>query len=78
MITDQRLRDEVLHLLAITNNFLMDLEVKGDNVLKSADIMQRCHALYNYIKPVQELEDVSKEINREAFAGTGDSAGSND
>ena len=78
MLNENNLRDEVLHLLAITNNFIMDIEVKGDNVLKAADIMNRCHLLFNYMKPVQELSDVSKEINREVDAGTGDSTGSDD
>lgn len=73
MVTNENLKNELLHLLATTNNYLMDLEVKGDNILKSADIMQRCVLLYNHLKGVENVE-----VNREADDGAGEPAGSND
>ncbi len=75
MLSDQNLRDEVLHLLAITNNFIMELEVKGDNTLKAADIMQRCHLIFNYMNPsIKEEVHGSEEINGEDAPGDGDAA----
>jgi hypothetical protein len=54
----------------------MDLEVKGDNVLKSADIMNRCHLIYNFMNPKESPSE--QEVDREIDAGVGESIGSND
>lgn len=75
MLNSQNLRNEILHTLAAANNLLMELELKGDNVLKAADVMQRCHLLFNFMS--KESSD-EKEDNREITAGAGDNTGSND
>lgn len=54
----------------------MELEVKGDNVLKAADIMQRCHLLFNYMNP--EVPSEPKEDDREVITEFRSSIGSDD
>lgn len=51
----------------------MKLKLSGDEVLEAAEIMQKCHIIFNYINP--KVEDGAQENDREIDVGDGSSVG---
>lgn len=53
---NEKLRDEIIQLLADANNFLMTIPFKGDEVHSAAAIMRKCHELVHELSPPPEPE----------------------
>ena len=55
--------EQIQHLAAVTNNFLMKLTIPGDLVGEAAAIMNECHRISDEITSVMSDEAVVEEIN---------------
>jgi len=60
---------ELMDFVAEVNNLLMEVQVSGDNVLKTAALMNKCHKLHSELLeafPGEEVDEVQSGSDSES------------